>query len=280
MSFINILDKLSSEPSYGAKASRRDVFKQFKSFGKGAAMASIPFGLAGMSKTTKAANAAFTTAAMQASPTDVLNFALTLEYLEKEFYNIGLDTDGLIPADAKDVFGLISKHEDDHVAFLLAALGDAAVPKPTFDFTGAPGGLNLDPFENYDTFLALSQGFEDTGVRAYKGQAGALANDNALLEYALQIHSVEARHASKVRRMRGQKGWITGGDAASNGLPTAFDPIYAGEANTVQGGVELAGMFADFGGPQAVQEAFDEPLSMEEVLAIGGFFIVSEDEEN
>jgi hypothetical protein len=275
MSFIKILDKLSDISSLDANASRRDAFKHFKSFGKGAAMASIPFGLAGLSSTTKAANAAFTTAAMQATATDVLNFALTLEYLEKEFYNIGLDTDGLIPANAKDVIAKISKHEDDHVAFLLVALGDAAVPKPTFDFTGAPGGLALDTFENYDTFLALSQGFEDTGVRAYKGQAGALANDNTLLEYALQIHSVEARHASQVRRMRGQKGWVTGGTAASNGLPAAFDPIYAGEANTVQGGEELAGLFGSFGGPQAVQEAFDEPLTMEEVLAIGGFFIVA-----
>lgn len=280
MSFIKLLDKISDKSSLDASASRRDVFKQFKSFGKGAAMASIPFGLAGISKSTKAANAAFTTA-MQASPTDVLNFALTLEYLEQEFYQIGLDTDGLITGDARDVFGLISKHEDDHVAFLLAALGDDAVAKPTFDFTGAPGGLSLDTFENIDTFMAVSQGLEDTGVRAYKGQAGALANDNALLEYALQIHSVEARHASKVRRMRGQKGWVTAGDASSQGLPAAFDPIYGGEtpeSNTVQGGVELAGLFGDFGGPQAVQEAFDEPLTMDEVLAIGGFFIVTNEE--
>ncbi len=275
MSFIKILDKLSDISSLDANASRRDAFKQFKSFGKGAAMASIPFGLAGMSNTTKAANAAFTTAAMQASATDVLNFALTLEYLEKEFYNIGLDTDGLIPAEDKDIFAKISKHEDDHVAFLLAALGDDAVEKPTFDFTGGPGGLALDPFETYATFLALSQGFEDTGVRAYKGQAGALANNNTLLDYALQIHSVEARHASQVRRMRGQKGWITGGTAASNGLPAPFDPVYAREANTVQGGVDLANMFGDFGGTPAVEEAFDEPLTMDEVLAIGGFFIVS-----
>lgn len=278
MSFIKLLDKISDKSSLEASASRRDVFKQFKSFGKGAAMASIPFGLAGISNTTKAANAAFTTS-MQASPTDILNFALTLEYLEKEFYNIGLDTDGLIPADARDVFALISKHEDDHVAFLLAALGDDAIAKPTFDFTGGPGGLSLDPFTNYDTFLALSQGFEDTGVRAYKGQAGALANNNDLLEYALQIHSVEARHASKVRRMRGQKGWVTGGNATSNGLPAVFDPIYAGatpESNLVQGGVDLNGLFEEFGGNQAIEEAFDEPLTMEEVLAIGAFFIVSE----
>ncbi len=273
MSFIKILDKLSDIGTLDSNASRRDAFKQFKSFGKGAAMASIPFGLAGISSSTKAANAAFATT-LQASPTDVLNFALTLEYLEKEFYNIGLDTNGLIPDDAKDIFAKISKHEDDHVAFLLAALGDNAVAKPTFDFTGGPGGLELDTFENYNTFLALSQGFEDTGVRAYKGQAGALANDNTLLEYALQIHSVEARHAAQVRRMRGQKGWITGGTAASNGLLDVFDPIYAGEANTVQGGVDLSGLFNAFGGAAAVREAFDEPLTMEEVLAIGGFFIV------
>lgn len=275
MSFIKILDKISDISSLNGSASRRDAFKQFSTFGKGAAMASIPFGLAGISSSTKAANATFATANMQVSNTDVLNFALTLEYLEKEYYNIGLDTAGLIPDADKDVFGLISKHEDDHVAFLLSALGDAAVPKPEFDFTGGPGGLALDPFGDYATFLALSQGFEDTGVRAYKGQAGALANDNTLLTYALQIHSIEARHASQVRRMRGQKGWVTGGTAASNGLPSAFDPIYAGEANTVQGGVELAGLFANFGGVPAIQEAFDEPLTMDEVLAIGGFFIVS-----
>lgn len=280
MSFIKFLDGIADKNLMDSKGSRRDAFKQFKDFGKGAAIASIPFGLAATSSKSKAATSAMASAAFQASPTDVLNFALTLEYLEKEFYNIAVDTDGLIPDDRKDIFAQISKHEDSHVAFLMAALGDDAVAKPTFDFTGGPGGLELDPFENYQTFLALSQGFEDTGVRAYKGQAGALANDNTLLEYALQIHSVEARHASMVRRLRGEKGWVTGGDAASNGLPGAFDAIYGGatsEANTVQGGVELAGLFGDFGGPQAVQEAFDEPLTMDEVVAIASIFIVSDE---
>ena len=280
MSFIKFLDSIADKNLMDSKSSRRDAFKQFKNIGKGAAMASIPFGLAATSSKAGAATSAMASAAFQASPTDVLNFALTLEYLEKEYYNIAVDTDGLIPEDRKDIFGQISKHEDSHVAFLLAALGEEAIAKPTFDFTGAPGGLDLDPFGDYQTFLALSQGFEDTGVRAYKGQAGALANDNALLEYALQIHSVEARHASMVRRLRGEKGWVTGGDAASNGLPGAFDAIYGGEtpeSNTVQGGVELSGMFGDFGGPQAVQEAFDEPLTMDEVVAIASIFIVSDD---
>jgi rubrerythrin len=53
--------------------------------------------------------------------------------------------------------------------------------------------------------LALAQAFEDTGVRAYKGQAANLMSKPDLLTAALQIHSVEARHASEVRRLRGQK---------------------------------------------------------------------------
>lgn len=282
MSFIKFLDKLSDEKALNSKGSRRESFKQFKDFGKGAAIASIPFGLAATSSKSKAATMNMATAAFQAEPTDVLKFALKLEYLERNFYQMGMDMDGLIPEEDRAVFGQILKHEKDHVSFLAGALGDDAIEEPTFDYTGAPGGLNLDTFSNYATFMAIAQGFEDTGVRAYKGQAGALANDKTLLEYALQIHSVEARHASKVRRMRGEKGWITN---AENTLPAPFNGIYAGvpdsgegsphsEANTVQGGVELAGKFPDLGGNAALTEAFDEPLTMAEVDAIAGTFIV------
>ncbi|MBT8319041.1 MAG: ferritin-like domain-containing protein, partial [Gramella sp.] len=214
-----------------------------------------------------AATMAMRSAAGMASPGAILNFALTLEYLERNFYQIGVDTNGLIPDQDKDVFALILDHEKSHVDFLAAALGGDAIAEPTFDFTV---GNTLDTFTNYDTFLLLSQGFEDTGVRAYKGQAGALAVDGTLLEYALQIHSVEARHASQVRRMRGEKGWITG----SGAVGTAIADVYEGEANTVQGGVELAGLFDDFGGTAAITEAFDEPLTMKEVNAIANLFIV------
>ncbi len=277
MNIIKFLDDISNKELLETKGTRRDSFNQMKNVGKNFALASIPFALAATSKKTSAATMSMSSAMFQASPTDILNFALKLEYLERNFYQIALGTAGLIPDEDKDIFALIAEHETSHVEFFKAALGDAANPEPTFDFTGAPGGLALDTFENYQTFLALSQGFEDTGVRAFKGQAGALANDNDLLTFALQVHSVEARHASQVRRMRGQKGWVTGGTAVSNGLPdlAEFDAIYAGEANTVQGGVELAGLFSAFGGPDAVQEAFDEPLTMDEVLAIGGIFIVS-----
>ncbi len=274
MNIIKFLDEFTNESLLEKKSSRRDAFGTLSSFGKKAALAAIPFGLAG------ASNKAF---AMQSSgdPTSALELALTLEYLEKEFYNLGLES-GVISDDDMLIFETISKHEDAHVAFLLDALKENAGPKPTFDFTGKPGGLDLDPFMKkdgttkemaYQQFMALAQGFEDTGVRAYKGQAVALSSKNDLLDYALQIHSVEARHASQVRRMRIEKGWIT---KAENTLPAPFAAIYAGEDNTMQGGVQLSGKFAEYGGDNALTEAFDEPLPKEDVLAIGGIFIVPE----
>ncbi|MBG42644.1 MAG: ferritin [Aequorivita sp.] len=275
MNIIKILDHLSDKELLSKTSSRRDSFDHMKNMGKKIALASIPFGLAATSSKTKAATMSMASASMMATPTEILNFALTLEYLERNFYRMGLDTSGLIPQEDQAVFAQISQHEDDHVDFLLAALGDDAIDEPTFDFTGAPGGLNLDTFTNYQTFLALSQGFEDTGVRAYKGQAGALIDDDALLTYALQIHSVEARHASQVRRMRGEKGWII---KSENTLPSAFSAIYGGatpESNTTQGGVNLSGMFPNNGGDNAITAAFDEPLTMQEVVDIASIFIVS-----
>ena len=76
--------------------------------------------------------------------------------------------------------------------------------------------------------LALAQAFEDTGVRAYKGQAGALMGNDNLLTAALQIHSVEARHASEIRRLRGLQGWITLDQRGPN-MPSATQAVYDGE---------------------------------------------------
>lgn len=196
---------------------------------------------------------------------DVLNFALTLEYLEAAFYQQGLDTAGLIPATDRTVFSQISKHEDEHVVLLRSVLGNDAVSSPTFDFTA--GGAFSTVFSDYATFLALAQGFEDTGVRAYKGQAGALIGNGALLTVALQIHSVEARHASKVRRMRQQKGWVVGNQTDV----AALAAVYAGEDVTTQAGVNTAA----FVSAQAASEAFDEPLTRDAVLDIAGLFIAA-----
>ena len=182
-----------------------------------------------------------------------LNFALTLEYLEDEFYRLGLGTSGLIPAADRAIMTQISKHEIAHVALLRGALGSAAVAKPAFKFGTV--------FGNYQTFLATAQAFEDTGVRAYKGQAGALLGTDQLT-VALQIHSVEARHAAEVRRLRGLRGWITDADTG---------PVYAGEEITSQSGVNLA-MLSGKSATRA-RESFDEPLTRDQVLAIVAPFL-------
>ena len=103
------------------------------------------------------------------SVTDVLNFALTLEYLEAEFYHRALTTPGLIPPRHRAAFAQIGKHEVEHVRTLQGALGGAAIASPSFDYTGR--GQYPDVFSNFATFAAVSNTFEDLGVAAYKGQA-------------------------------------------------------------------------------------------------------------
>ena len=198
---------------------------------------------------------------------DVLNFALTLEYLEDEFYRTALGLSGLIPRDTQDVFGQISKHETAHVNLLRSVLGSKAVAKPNFDFTA--GGAFADVFRNYQTFLAVAQAFEDTGVRAYKGEAGNLMKNDKILTTALQIHSVEARHAAMVRRLRGETPWIVGDSRGT--LPAPTQAVYNGEGNTSQGGADVAGLPGL--NAKIASQAFDEPLSKEQVLAIVGLFI-------
>lgn len=201
--------------------------------------------------------------AVPAAVAAVLNYALTLEYLEDEFYKQGLQS-GVIPAgSARTVFSLISTHETQHVALLRSVLGTQAIAKPTFDFTAGNGANNgpFRPFTDYQIFLALAQGFEDTGVRAYKGRAPELKGTDTLT-VALQIHSVEARHAARVRQMRGQKGWIVGNQTDV----AALQAIYNGE-ETVNGG-SVSGV-----GSTSVTEAFDEPLTPAQVLAIADPFI-------
>ena len=178
-------------------ASRRDLF--FNARARLGAVATAPMLLATV------ASQAFG-ATLPAKVAEVLNFALTLEYLEDEFYRMALSHNGLIRREFVPVFAQISKHETAHVKTLSGALGSAAVAKPKFDLTA--GGKYHDVFTNFDTFTAVSQTFEDTGVAAYKGQAPALVGGGALLTVALQIHSVEARHAAEVRRIRGGKSWV------------------------------------------------------------------------
>ncbi len=266
MNIFNALDLLDKKDlDINHLTSRRDMFSQLGSVGKKFALSAAPFGLAAVTS-----NKAFAGADKIAG---VLNFALLLEYLEAEFYVLGLDS-GVVPAgsDAEKIYMQISKHETAHVEFLktaISGIGKDPIEKPEFDFT-VGGAFNT--FGDYQVFLILSQAFEDTGVRAYKGQAGNLIDSNEVLTAALQIHSVEARHASEVRRLRqGQKGWITQ-DGSWEGMPSEVRAVYAGEDNLVQGGLDLT-TITDLG-TDAITEAYDEPLTKEEVTAIASLFLV------
>jgi hypothetical protein len=238
----------------------------------GVRVASVPVALA------VAARAAFARGGLPQALVKVLNYALTLEFLEGEFYVTGVAASGLIPPADLAIFTTIRDHEAAHATFLKSVLGPAAVAKPTFDFT-AGGGSNQGPFSdvfsNYATFLAVAQAFEDTGVRAFKGQAPALQPFDTFLQAALTIHSIEARHAAEVRRLRGNfaetapnEGWITRNLTDIPGTAAS----YAGEENTVHGGVDVTAVTSV--GLDEVTEAFDEPLTMAQVLAIVDPFIV------
>ena len=265
MKIFDVLDQLDNPSGVNlARTSRREAFKAMGSMGKKVAAAAVPFGLAAVAAPQARAQD-------QGKIIDVLNFALLLEYLEAEYYVKGLDS-GVIPggSDAEKIYMQISKHETAHVALLQSAisgLGSTPIDKPEFDFTA--GGL-FNPFQDYQVFLILSQAFEDTGVRAYKGQAGNLMSSDAVLTTALQIHSVEARHASEVRRLRGLKGWITQ-DNRGAGVPEAAQATYNGEDQTTQLGLDLTAI--TMYGADAITESYDEPLTKEEVTAIASLFL-------
>lgn len=190
-----------------------------------------------------------------------LNLALTAEYLETEFYSRGLNTPGLIPNNLRLLFARILLNEVGHRETLLTILGANAVQKPTFDFTG--GGAIPDVFTNFSTFVALGHTFEDNGVRAIKGQAPNVMSDDFILTTALRFHSVEARHASELRRLNGEKAWIVLNRRAPN-LPALVQGVYDGEENTVQSGFDLVA--ATGYSAATVSEAFDEPLTAAQVM--------------
>ena len=277
MNLQNILSEIEkTDPEvYDRLDTRRAAMQSFAKTSGRIALAAIPFALGSMFQKASA------------SPTgpsdiiiDTLNFALTLEYLESNFYIMAVAS-GVIPSgDSLDALTIISDHENEHVNFLKTAITAAgATPvsftAANFDFTAK--GTFPNVFSDYGTLLAVAQTFEDTGVRAYKGQAPNLISNNAYLTAALQIHSVEARHAAHLREMRkaanllvpagvNVKPWIT---LNQSGIATsAVQASYNGEENVTQAGV----MITNIGGfnisAAAASEAFDEPLTKDQVTAI------------
>lgn len=140
----------------------------------------------------------------------ILNYALTLEYLEAAFYNGATAANLPLDAQGKVFLETVTRDENEHVAFLKKALGAKAAKEPKFDFKGAN--------TNVATFMATAEVLENTGVHAYSGQALNIKSP-AYVKAALSILTIEARHASVIGLLNGAKGSLT-----PNG---AFDTPYA-----------------------------------------------------
>ena len=127
----------------------------------------------------------------------ILNFALTLEYLESSFYAIAVGKGRLSPR-VEQLAKVIRDHEIAHVKALvptIKSLGGTPVKKPRFNF---PPSI----FADETTFLQTAMALEDTGVGAYNG-AGPALTLRPVKEAAASIVAVEAMHASWVRGVAG-----------------------------------------------------------------------------
>ena len=131
----------------------------------------------------------------------ILNFALTLEFLEAEFYTRA-EENGRLGATLGEFASTVGAHERAHVEFLQGALGNAAVAKPKFNFGNT--------VRNEKAFAKTAQVLEDTGVAAYNGQAPNLTKET--LGPAASIVAVEALHAAWIRDIN-----------RTNPAPRAFD---------------------------------------------------------
>ncbi len=283
---ISEIEKVDPEV-YERLDSRRSIFKHMSGLGQKLTATALPLAFGAV------LNKAYAQSTSAPSVVDVLNFALRLEYLESTFYNIGLGAVGATATSQQTAFraafsttnlaslDLIRQDEANHVSALrtvITSLGGTPVTAPgvtpntlgvtgDFDFTGGKG-TGTGPFAGLftaagaSTFLSVAQALEDTGVRAYKGGAPYLMSNKDILTAALNIHSVEARHASRLRTMRragatnntasavaaansgstpneadrvsSPKSWISGQDAGGP-APTYTAPVYAAGSNNGAG---------------------------------------------
>ena len=169
---------------------RRSFLKYAALVGVGGALvASGTSALAAASPSPSATPAARGSSQFGAGDVGILNYALTLEYLEAEFYQKGLAAN-ILGDDAKYVTP-VAAHEAAHVQAITATLqklGATPATKPTFKFPDTT-------FTDKATFLKTAVTFEETGVKAYHGQI-TLIKDAAILGAAASIAGVESRHAA------------------------------------------------------------------------------------
>jgi hypothetical protein len=299
MNFSNILSEIEKiDPEvYERTSQRRSVIKNM--IGK-VTLATLPLALGALFQK------AYGRGTLSKEIIATLNFALQLEYLERDFYNQALvasrppnTNPPLIPSGLEyQSINKIYQNEVKHVEYLVAMITNAGgipISAPFADYTyglGAGTGPFTGVFTNFDIFLSVAQTLEDLGVRAYKGQAANIMSENDLLTAVLRIHSTEARHAAHIRKLRAitpsayvpanskPKPWITGTNNFILMLPE-LQAAYTGEDNTLQNGtvgnpqsgIQITGINGLSISGDSATEAFDESLSKDEVVEfIKGFY--------
>lgn len=136
-------------------------------------------------------------ASAKTSDVDIANFALTLEYLEADFYARALDA-GVLSGDALGVVTNLADHEAQHVDAIIGLLdgaGETPVEKPTFTFPE-------DAFSSQASILELAATFEPVGVGAYLGAAPLISSPD-ILAAAGSIAGVEGEHVVAVNWLLG-----------------------------------------------------------------------------
>lgn len=148
------------------------------------------------------------------TPLQVVEYTLKIEKLESDFYHRGIEATkngGLreVPQEVKDAIVSFSKDDDQHVADLSNILKNYRHDPAKINISQEidyKAILGRNPFANPQDFLLAMQLIEDLGVAAYKGQMQSLLaagiSAKAILATAIQIHSVEARHAAGIRLLR------------------------------------------------------------------------------
>ncbi|HVX43341.1 MAG TPA: ferritin-like domain-containing protein [Mycobacteriales bacterium] len=175
---------------FGRETDRRSFLRYAGLVGVGAAF--VAGGAMTSSSVAVAAPASGST-----SDVDILNYALTLEYLESDFYTQGLAANLLTGRDL-ELVSPIKDHEDAHVQAVTAAvrkLGGSPVPKPKITYPA-------DTFKSKAKFLATAAQFEALGVVAYHGQV-TLIKSGEILGAAASIAGVESRHAAILAELTG-----------------------------------------------------------------------------
>ncbi len=125
----------------------------------------------------------------------ILNYALTLEYLETAFYEDVVKS-GLFKGSDLATIKKFGSEEAEHVGALTAAvkqLGGKPAPQPKTEF----------PLKSAKSVLELAGTVENLGAAAYLGQAGNIESPEVLAS-ALAIHSVEGRHAAALNTLLGE----------------------------------------------------------------------------